>query len=61
MSNGVVKSTVVFLSEDQLLEAVARYLREPPFKFDISYVNLNEIYENVDGLFNFEFEVVDEG
>lgn len=54
-----LKSNVVILSEDQVLEAVARYLRDTPYKYDVDYVELVEIMENEDGTYRFEFEAYD--
>lgn len=55
----VLKSNTVIISEDQILEALTRYLRDTPFKYDISYIEITDVTENEDGL-RLELELYDE-
>ena len=54
-----LKSNVVIRSEDQVLEAVARYLRDTPYKYDVDYVELVDLWDQEDGTYKFEFEAFD--
>lgn len=54
-----LKSNTVIISEDQIIEALTRYLRDTPFRYDISYMEITDVTENEDGL-KLELELYDE-
>lgn len=54
-----LKSNTVIISEDQIIEALTRYLRDTPFKYDISYIEITDVTENEEGL-RLELELYDE-
>lgn len=55
----IVKSNTVILSEDQIIEALSRYLRDTPWKYDIDYLEITDITEDDNGL-RLELELFDE-
>lgn len=54
-----LKSNTVILSEDQIIEALSRYLRDTPWKYDIDYLEIADITEDDNGL-RLELELYDE-
>lgn len=49
---------VVILSEDQILEAISRYLRDSPFKYDFDDLEIAEVCDTEDGSLKLEVEIV---
>ena len=49
------KTNSIILSEDQVTEAVAQYLRKSPYNMDFDYVLINDIRMDSNDDFVFDF------